>query len=52
MNVAYKLITEDEEERHRTREAPEGRLSIISVYGPLQPFFDQSWKVPDVERVE
>lgn len=34
------------------RAAPEGRLSIISVYGPLQPFFDQTWKVPDVERVE
>jgi hypothetical protein len=29
-----------------------GWFTLMRFYGPLQPFFDQSWKVDDVELVE
>jgi hypothetical protein len=26
-------------------------FTIFRLYGPLQPWFDKSWKLPDIEKV-
>lgn len=28
-----------------------GWTGIFRLYGPLEPFFDQSWKLPDIEQL-
>ena len=30
---------------------PESRSGSVRVYGPEQPFFDQSWKPGDIEKI-
>jgi len=27
-------------------------FTIFRLYGPVQPWFDKSWKLPDIERVQ
>jgi hypothetical protein len=29
-----------------------GWFTFFRLYGPLQPWFDQTWKLPDIERVQ
>lgn len=29
-----------------------GWTGIFRLYGPLEPFFDQSWRLPGIERVD
>jgi len=29
-----------------------GFFAIFRLYGPTQPYYEQTWKLPDIERVK
>jgi hypothetical protein len=39
-------------EKNWLRTVPgKGYFVIVRLYGPTQPYFDKTWKLPDIERV-
>jgi len=40
-------------EKNWLRTVPgKGYFVIVRLYGPTQPYFDQTWKLPDIEKIK